>query len=377
MAPSKGWKALVGLLAFGFLVGCLPVPQLNIPGTPSLDGWTPTSMPASTPTVAPTQTSTPTWTPTAMPTKTPTPTWMPTPTATPTQTSTPTRTPTPTATPTSAGGGSTGAFDLSIQKVVNCPSGQTYCMFTITVTNGGSGVYSGPLTVTDQANPPWPTLLAGGGLVMGSCNLNQGSGNVICQGGNLNLAPGQDTTFEFYAYFPGGLTQAFQNCAILPSTVDSNPSNNQSCVGVFPAPIPTPTATPAVDLAVMKGAQSAAGPCPGASWPHYCYFKITVTNVSSGVYSGPLTVTDQASPPWSTLLAGGGSVTGACSLDSSSGNVVCPAGNLNLAPGQSQTFNFTVYFGPGGAPSAFQNCASLPSGMDSNPSNNNSCIGAP
>ncbi len=356
MASPKRWQTIVGLLAFGFLAGCLPpaTPGLNIPGTPPMDGWTPTA------------------TPTGTPTQTPTPIWAPT--GTPTQTPTPTRTPTPTATPTSA-------FDLSVQKTAQCPSGQTYCMFTITVTNGGSGAYSGPLTVTDQANPPWPTLLAGGGFVMsvgtGSCNLDQGSGSVICQGGNWNFAPGQGATFEFYAYFPGGLTQAFQNCASLPSGVDSNPSNNQSCIGVSLATsTPTPTATPAsagADLAVTKTAQSAAGPCP--DWPHHCYFAITVTNIGSGVYSGPLTVTDQATPSWPTLLAGGGSVTGACSL--SSGNVICSAGNVTLAPGQSQTFNFAVSFGPSGAPSSFQNCASLPSGVDSDPSNDQSCIGAP
>ncbi len=359
MALPKGWQALVRWLAFGLLAGCLPVtPTLQIPGTPPLDGWIPTSTPTSTPTATPTKTSTPTWTPTATPTPIP-------PTSTPTATLT--------ATPSS------GGMDLAVQKTANCPGWPYTCSFTLTVTNVGSGVYSGPLTVTDQANPPWPALLFSGGYAMGpSCSL---SGSVVvCQVGNVNLGPGQSQTLKFEVYFgPSGASSAFQNCAILPSTVDSNPSNNQSCVGVFPAPTPTPTATatPVVDLAVIKGAQSAAGPCPGASWPHYCYFKITVTNVGSGVYSGPLTVTDQANPPWPTLLAGGGSVTGACSLDSSSGNVVCPAGTLNLAPGQSQTFNFTVYFGPGGASSAFQNCASLPSSVDSNPSNDQSCIPAP
>jgi len=47
---------------------------------------------------------------------------------------------------------------------------------------------------------------------------------------------------------------------------------------------------------------------------------------------------------------------------------------LTLPPGQSQTFSFSVYFGPGGYNQAFQNCASVPPSTDGNQANNQTCV---
>ena len=88
-----------------------PIPTATLVPTES-----PTPTVSPTPTFTPTPTDTPTPTPTATPTATPTSTPSPTPTASPTPTPSPTSTPTPTFLasmwPTSAGGASTGSFDL-------------------------------------------------------------------------------------------------------------------------------------------------------------------------------------------------------------------------------------------------------------------------
>ncbi|GEM_PF-5811734 len=138
----------------------------------------------------------------------------------------------------------------------------------------------------------------------------------------------------------------------------------------FPTATQPPTATataqtPTPDLTVQKTTQCSSS--------YTCVFTITVTNQGPGPYTGPLTVSDQTTPSWSTLLSGGGSISGAlCSGPSP--NVVCQAPSVTLAPGQSYSFSFGVYFGPTGYSQPFQNCASLPPNTDSNPANNQACI---
>jgi hypothetical protein len=162
-----------------------------------------------------------------------------------------------------------------------------------------------------------------------------------------------------------GTSTPFQNCASL-SISDANLGNNQSCVNVTPPPPGTPTPPGAADLAVQK-----TGQC---NWPYTCVFTITVTNVGSAPYSGSLTVTDQTTPAWTTLLAGGGSNPSGPSCTYSGTAVVCSKSSVTLGPGQSQTFTFNVYFGPTGYRQPFTNCASLPSSTDSNPANNQGCL---
>lgn len=98
-----------------------------------------------------------------------------------------------------------------------------------------------------------------------------------------------------------------------------------------------------------------------------------MTNTGTAAYSGPLAVADQPTPPWATLLAGGGSISGpTCTFTGTT--VVCSAASVTLGPGQSQTFSFGAYFGPTGYRQPFTNCASLPPSIDSNPANNQSCL---
>jgi len=131
--------------------------------------------------------------------------------------------------------------DLAVQKTGQCNWPYT-CVFTITVTNVGSGTFTGNLTVADQPNPNWSTLLAGGGSINAPPPCTFAGPSVLCQVSGLTLAPGQGQTFTFSAYFgPTGYKQAFQNCASIPPGADGNPANNQGCVSLQP---PTLTPTP-------------------------------------------------------------------------------------------------------------------------------------
>jgi hypothetical protein len=128
-----------------------------------------------------------------------------------------------------------GAFDLAVQKTVQCPSPHYLCKFTLVIRNNGPGTYSGPLTVTDQPNPSWSTLLASGGYAGGPlCPQISSTASVLtCSALSVTLSPGGVYTFTFDVYFgPGGYSQTFQNCASLPG--DSNPANDQACIPVTP-----------------------------------------------------------------------------------------------------------------------------------------------
>lgn len=183
----------------------------------------------------------------------------------------------------------------------------------------------------------------------------------------LIIAPG--ATYGLTITVQLGSTTPFQNCAALVFPPDTNSANNQSCVTVTltgAAPTGTPTPAGAADLAVQK-----TGQC---NWPYTCAFTITVTNTGTGPYSGALTVSDQTTPAWATLLAGGGGNPSGPACTFTGTAVVCSAPSVTLGPGQSQTFTFSVYFGPTGYRQPFTNCASLPSSIDGNPANNQSCL---
>ncbi|WP_322800655.1 LamG-like jellyroll fold domain-containing protein, partial [Thermoflexus sp.] len=178
----------------------------------------------------------------------------PTPTATKTSTPSPSGTATAVSSPTSTP--VSGAFDLTVSKSASC-SGIYTCGFTLTVTNLGPGVYSGPLTLVDTTSPAWSTLFAGGGS-LGSgppCSYSSASGGMVtCQQPSVTLGPGQSATMFFGVYFgPSGYSGSFKNCVSLQGISDANSGNNTSCIGVSPAgPPPTPTASPALACVISS-----------------------------------------------------------------------------------------------------------------------------
>jgi len=319
-----------------------------------MDGSSATPTATPQPTDTPTPAPSPTDTPTAVPTSTP----VAPPTVTPTPLPLPTNTPTPvssTPTPTPSVG-----VDLAVRKTAQCNQSTGACTFSITVVNNGPGPYTGGVSTQDVISPTVPFTVT---------NYGGGGGTVCYTGGSavncgphypVTLPPGG--TYNLTLMVQVGATGTFQNCVRLLDS-DLNPANNQACVN-FSVTSTGSAGTP--DLAVQKSGQ--------CNWPYTCVFNITVTNVGSAVYSGSLTVADQPNPPWSTLLAGGGSINAGPPCSFQGPSVLCQVPGLTLAPGQSQTFTFSVYFGPTGYKQPFQNCASVPPSTDGNQANNQSCV---
>ncbi|SNB59952.1 hypothetical protein SAMN02746019_00002760 [Thermoflexus hugenholtzii JAD2] len=298
---------------------------------------------------------------------------VPTATNTPTSTPTPTATKTPTPSPTAT---ASSTFDLAVQKTAQCNQASGACTFSITVINNGPGPYTGGVPTQDTISPTVPfTLTAFGG---GGGTLCYTSGSAVNCGPHypVNLPPGG--AYHLTLMVQVGAAGTFQNCVSL-QLQDLNPANNQACIPftVMPTspPTATPTPTPSPTPMVSGSLDMAIGKTYVCSSPgYYCTFTLVVTNQGPGTYSGPLTVTDQPNPPWSTLLASGGYAGGQfCSSISSADSVLtCSAPSVTLSPGGVYTFTFNVYFGPGGYSQTFQNCASLPG--DSNPANDQVCI---
>jgi len=165
--------------------------------------------------------------------------------ATPTATATPTPAPVPTSTqvPPPTATGSPGGPDLSVQKSGQCNWPYT-CSFNITVTNVGTAPYSGNLVVTDQPNPPWSTLLAGGGSINAAPTLQFFRVIGSVSGAGSDLAPRPESDLQLQRLFRAGRLQSglSELCQRAPST-DGNQANNQTCV-TFQPPTPTPTPGP-------------------------------------------------------------------------------------------------------------------------------------
>ncbi|WP_448595498.1 hypothetical protein [Thermoflexus hugenholtzii] len=354
MSIARALRFGVWLWVLGVLGAC-KAPPITPPGLTLVPVATPTPQPASTPISLPTST----------------PISSPTPTKTPTPTPPPTDTPTPMPSPTATAG---GGFDLAVQKTAQCNPSTGTCTFSITVVNNGPGSYTGGVSAWDSISPTVPFTLTGFG---GSGNpICYTSGSIVNCSGHYLVAIPPGGTASLGLVMQIGAVGTFQNCVGLPLQ-DLNPANNQACIPFTVMPASPPTATPSptpspaaggvFDLAVQKTFS-----CPS---PHYlCKFTLFISNNGPGTYSGPLTVTDQPNPSWSTLLASGGYAEGPlCSGISSTASVLtCSAPSVTLSPGGVYTFTFDVYFGPGGYSQTFQNCASLPG--DSNPANDQVCI---
>ncbi len=232
MFPVRLFPHGLGLLLVGAITACRPAPIPIVTVVP-IATQTPTMIPTATrtPTPVPTATDTPTPIPTATKTPTPAPTATKTPTPAPTATNTPTPAPTATKTPTPS---TSGAFDLAVQKSVSCNAGT--CLFVVTVTNLGPGIYSGPITVVDQTSPPWSTLQGAGASLSFPSFCFMSVDALVCPGPSVNLNPGNSFLFSFNVSFgSSGSSSPFQNCATLESPdSDTNNGNNTACVTVTP-----------------------------------------------------------------------------------------------------------------------------------------------
>jgi uncharacterized repeat protein (TIGR01451 family) len=248
--------------------------------------------------------------------------------------------------------------DLKIEKFTD-PSppvaGQPFA-FVVRVTNVGGAVCPPTTTVTD--NLP-------SGFTVTSFNPNTTAGwvctappGITCTNSTLTLQPGQSSmVFAVVGTIAPGTT--IENCAELKNPNDTNPNNNKDCIKVTVAP---PVGT--CDLVIGKSPSRGSIPLKSGQQGT---FELVVTNQGTGPCSAPIQVTD-ALPPGLTFVTGGPPpwtcVGPTCTY------------NLALAPGQSALLLTTVNVtAPPGT--SVKNCAGVKHPQDTNPANNEVCIGVP
>jgi uncharacterized repeat protein (TIGR01451 family) len=179
--------------------------------------------------------------------------------------------------------------DLAIKKTgpKQCTAGQL-CKFGIRVTNNGTGPYMGSVIIKDTMPTGWTF-----GSAKGSWACQQKGNLFSCGLAQQILAAKKWLTLEFTLKPspPAGPTMQVWNCAEIDwkGGRDSNPGNDSHCVKVQVKKGKTPPKPKhKFDLKVEKTFDAAKG-CVASGG---CYFKVTITNVGSSEYKGPIFVTD-------------------------------------------------------------------------------------
>jgi uncharacterized repeat protein (TIGR01451 family) len=269
--------------------------------------------------------------------------------------------------------------DLTINKQVVCSGPLTsqgiQCQVTFTITNNGSGLFSGYLGVDDTitpspappfswASPPpaaWMCSPAGQPNVFPtfSCStttpitLNAAGGSMTLIV-DIYLPPGQYVncaTVSGYAQPPFTPTNVIQ---------EANTNNNQHCLN-FQAG--------RCDLQITKIVDAS---------PPFVPFKVTVRNVGTAPCSPPITVTDTLPPgftPSAPLVLFSNGWTCSPATPSPNSTITCTY-NSTMPPGIGPWTDVFAILGTI-APGPITNCATVDSPDDpynsSNPGNNQSC----
>jgi|GEM_PF-2922151 len=238
--------------------------------------------------------------------------------------------------------------ELEIEKVLSTPDCAqnpiTECLFQVTVSNIGSGDYTGVLLVHDVAGAIGSATQLTTTMTSGPTNgwvcypQSAASINHSCLLPSTTLPAGGSTSFQFG--MDGSdfrMTDMPENCA---SLLTYEPLQ-ESCV-----PVPW---TPNPWMNISKSVVS----CPT---PSVCTFEITVSNASSTIaFNGPISVDDAVSPAAGTYVSNTGNYT--CST---SGTLTCDSnGNVAIPPLGSDSFQLTLDLSGGPLPE--ENCATLTS----------------
>ncbi len=254
----------------------------------------------------------------------------------------------------------TPGFDLGIDKAAppTCVEGAE-CLYVISVTNFGPGVFNGTLAISD-ALPAGVTFVAGTGCAASA-------GGFTCQHGGVNLAVGASDAFFVAAKLPTGIAgTSIENCADIDwshmgaddGAPDTHADHDCASVNVLPL-------AGFFDLTVTKA--SPAHCDAGGN----CVYGLVVTNNGPDDYAGGIAIHD--------TMPAGASYVGFTSASpwvcvAVAPNIKCViAGPLLVHPGDTFALSLKIKLPnpiPGGA-TTVQNCVDLPWGSGGLPANDN------
>ena len=206
------------------------------------------------------------------------------------------------------------------------------CKFRITVTNRGDVPYTGPIAL-DEVVAQGPAKLEGSPNAPWTCVPNETP--MTCKHPSTTLNPGESVTLEVsLAHLTRRNWNIMTNCAELDYTASNIPTpfgdltNDKDCASIPIRQPRIPEDPKKADLEILKSADSFQ-----CSYDGVCNFTITVRNVGSSTFNGPLVINDTyptgapststfaPSPPWTCADTGGGNFR--CTT---AGNIVLPIG---------------------------------------------------
>jgi hypothetical protein len=235
-----------------------------------------------------------------------------------------------------------GTFNLAIDKVASprvCwrgPSGWE-CNYVVRVSNAGTEVYWGPVSVADWL----PTNPAGATVTFApqppwNCGPT-GPSSYQCDYPPVVLYPGEGIELNVHVSLPNRENLCYlDNVAQIlwtPGYGDANPGDDYAFAS---AEIPNDRCRPTgnrTNLRIDKRPLRDTCPKLGDNW--LCPFLVTVTNTGPGLYNGPIQVVDQMSVPNAILYGPQPNPPGWTCSPASGGNYTCDHAPVALNPGQS------------------------------------------
>jgi len=277
--------------------------------------------------------------------------------------------------------------DLALRKTATspqCAPGQA-CAFAVEISNPGTVEYAGSFRITETMPDGWRF----GGTDAGWwCLTTAGGGPLVSCWRDIDLKPGetQPLTLTLIPPATGVQPGPARNCVEIDWTQiekDTDATNDRACADVELTPAEAPPAAPGVsqpgtpggagmvvgpesvgyDLRIAKDPPHAAqAAAPGAAALYVCAplkpcpFAVTITNQGVAPYKGPFSFTDTSKGGWSY-----GGVSQGWSCDKGAGGAFTCSGQLDLAPGESETLSVQLEPMPGVPvdPVAGENCVEI------------------
>jgi hypothetical protein len=267
---------------------------------------------------------------------------------------------------------------LSKRLLGACREPGSECTFRHRLTNEGTEVFEGALTLRDTLEPGGNALAGVAG--QWACTQPDGATAIDCTRGSFRLGPGESEAFDITLRIPADANGALENCAQL--TGDNAPASEadaRSCVtitidgDVAPPPPPPPPVDPEPEEPVdpiepepepqrTRDLSLTANERSGCISGGACPVSFMVRNVGQVTYEQALTVRHTMRPLTNGLrlsrLSGTHNGYG-CSGSSSAGTCTNPA--ERLTPGSSNLFSATITATApaNGRPSSFEVCGAF------------------
>jgi uncharacterized repeat protein (TIGR01451 family) len=249
--------------------------------------------------------------------------------------------------------------DLAVSKRLlgACAKAGDECRYRVRVSNEGAVPLESEIVIDDALSPASGTFVSAS--APGWTAEADGDGKAMLTLAATSLEPGQSKAIDVTFKVNNDASGDVENCATarkLPG--DPNNSNDKACVTVTldeddttePPPPPPPSAE--LDLSLQLSGDTSC------STGQACRGQVTLTNVGSESFAGPLSVAHSFTGGRSAQVRYSGGGSGFTCIGPNFDRAQCTVSSLSLAPGSSA--RYPINFTPNrAADGTYQNCAEI------------------